>query len=422
MEEFIITNNHIVDDVRTIEGRFGETFNGELNLGKVKVFVEENPNSTLYYFDESLNKKSTGEKGILYCWIDTGYVTQKQEPIFISLVHHDDYFSGHFIGTAQFLANGICNRNYHVTKTVRVNCNKFQKKYVHIMNKRKAQVTMVSTFLRSETSRRAEVSEPMPIKVINLASYKNVEDTKLSPVTEEIYEDIMFPAWKSIYGLDHYIKVIGRRIPQLIKAGKEQYYLKNSLGNVIINTGMMDKFGNDFLILYRRHLSGPEYKPYRLIGGRSCIIEEGFSREQSQRQENIEPISFTDDDNSFDATMEDFDLNTRCLKHIIEERKDRFPETIKGKSADSIAQAVENELKQGLRIHRRDSSYVRQIYSDGKISWYMPFRLEAALTEEPELVLVIRKSNEFYEVKTILPYDDTAKDKITEMSLYRQLW
>ena len=36
--------------------------------------------------------------------------------------------------------------------------------------------------------------------------------------------------------------------------------------------------------------------------------------------------------------------------------------------------------------------------------------------------MVIRKKNEFYEIKTILPFDDDTKDRITALSLYSKLW
>jgi hypothetical protein len=52
----------------------------------------------------------------------------------------------------------------------------------------------------------------------------------------------------------------------------------------------------------------------------------------------------------------------------------------------------------------------------------MPLHINKELTVEPELVLVIRKSGDFYEVKTIIPYYDEMKDKITALSLYNGLW
>jgi hypothetical protein len=52
----------------------------------------------------------------------------------------------------------------------------------------------------------------------------------------------------------------------------------------------------------------------------------------------------------------------------------------------------------------------------------MPLHINKELTEEPELVLVIRKNGDFYEIKTIISYDDNMKDRITALSLYNGLW
>ena len=55
-------------------------------------------------------------------------------------------------------------------------------------------------------------------------------------------------------------------------------------------------------------------------------------------------------------------------------------------------------------------------------SWFMPLHIDAPLSEDPELVMVVRRSGDFYEIKTILSYDDELKDRITALSLYSKLW
>lgn len=77
-----------------------------------------------------------------------------------------------------------------------------------------------------------------------------------------------------------------------------------------------------------------------------------------------------------------------------------------------------------IRLDVRDSSFAKPSYSTltGTISWMIPLHINREFTEEPELVLVLRKAGEFYEIKTILPYDDETKDKLTDLSLYGRLW
>ena len=52
----------------------------------------------------------------------------------------------------------------------------------------------------------------------------------------------------------------------------------------------------------------------------------------------------------------------------------------------------------------------------------VPVHIDAPLSEDPELVMVVRRSGDFYEIKTILSYDDELKDRITALSLYSKLW
>lgn len=51
----------------------------------------------------------------------------------------------------------------------------------------------------------------------------------------------------------------------------------------------------------------------------------------------------------------------------------------------------------------QDYSYAKMSYSgkNRKLTWLLPLHVNADLTEELELVMVICKMDEFYEVKTI---------------------
>ena len=75
-----------------------------------------------------------------------------------------------------------------------------------------------------------------------------------------------------------------------------------------------------------------------------------------------------------------------------------------------------------MQMH--DYSYAKLTYSgkDGELSWLLPLHIKCDFTKEPELVMAIRKQGEYYEVKTILPYNDTVKDRITAMELYGKSW
>lgn len=161
----------------------------------------------------------------------------------------------------------------------------------------------------------------------------------------------------------------------------------------------------------------------RVIESKQDYLNYGFTKEQSMMQ--IEPISFFDEkEEVFNPKKEDFDINQNCLIHIIQERRERFPESIRSQSDSKIAGQIMNALERGIKMQRRDRSFAKASYSgkSGTISWFMPLHIDAPLSEDPELVMVVRRSGDFYEIKTILSYDDELKDRITALSLYSKLW
>ena len=103
---------------------------------------------------------------------------------------------------------------------------------------------------------------------------------------------------------------------------------------------------------------------------------------------------------------------------------ERFPDDVQKESAEFLFKKIQEALERGLKMQMRDHSYAKLTYSgkDGEISWLLPLHIQRDFAKEPELVMAIRKQGEYYEVKTILPYDDMLKDKITAMELYGKLW
>ena len=424
--EYLIDKDLIVDEKELVEDKFCKYTNAELDWMKMDNFIQDNKKSCIFYFDRELKKCDENAKESLYAWIDTGYASNDGEAIFISLVHHAGYYSGHFIGTAKYLCNGLCNRDPFMAKKYRNNYQTFIKKYSKVGIKdrilfqtMKAQQDKLTKDLKPEIEMLPVMEKNKPTLKIPL--FEECKTQNLSDVTEEIFEKLMFPVWKSIHGLDSYIKVIGRRVTQIITNGERGEMILNKIGSAVVNTGLMDIYGNDILVVYRMHMGLNSYVAYKVIKGKNDYIDEGFSIKQINQM--ITPISFFENgDEVLKATLDDFDINLHCLNHIVEERRERLPEKFQNESSNYICRIIISALEQGLKIQARDTSYARPIYSDGKVSWLLPLRLGTKITDEPELVMVVRKVDKFFELKTILIYDDTIKDKITAMALYRKSW
>ncbi len=174
-------------------------------------------------------------------------------------------------------------------------------------------------------------------------------------------------------------------------------------------------------MIYRYYESCKSYKLYKIVEGKVDCIENNFDIDQVSRK--LLPIHFDNDDTKLSVFIEDYDINLKSLNHIIEERKERFLESIQNKDSRYIKMIVMNSLKLGLRMQSYDLEYVKNIFSNRRFrSWVLPFYMDKSIYEEPDLVMIIRKNDMFFEIKTILLYDDYLKNKIVSMSPYCSSW
>lgn len=432
--EFEITQNLIIDEMEIAEQRMKGYLQQleTVDFDEIKSFVCSNE-GTVSYLDENLKISSADSKNVKYAWVDCGYGSE-EKPVFFSLVKYDDIFSGHYVGTADFLAGAI-SENFGKDKyAMKKNVGRFQKKYIDKSKKYNR------NRIGSEENLLKNRNGVFDVEILNEQNTKeglsaanqpvikeSSEDApqNLTSVTQKIYDNLLVSNWQSIGGLDRYIKIIGMRIGQLVEKDKQDFFVKNKIRSVIVNSGLMDSYGNDYLLLYKYHVKEKGYVVDDIIFSKQDYIDQGFSKMDIKKK--IKPISFREDDEtSFEAeSLEDFDFTPRTLEHIIETNRDRFPESIQKESPDQLFSYLKRGLERGLELQRRDSSFVKASYSakEKKNSWFMPLYINNKINQKPEMVLVIRKVREFYEIKTVLTYDDSeTKDKITAMYLYRNVW
>lgn len=434
--EQMINQTHIIDEMEVVEDRIRGLLCCNISILEMIEFIRTEKN-TIFYFDRNLSEKKEGDSDIQYAWIDSGYC-YKEDAVFISMLNHSGEFCGHFVGTAKFLVNGLMGYNEYGGKKYKQNLERFTKKYRSKAAQRQREHL---TPLPLEDKRISVMEHDTTMKMLlNKAGYEvekdvtdkdsnsniiseNPKQDEMTEVTTEIYNALLYPSWKSIHGLDRYIKIMGRRIEQLMEQEKTEYFVKNKVCSVIVNSGLMNVFGKDYFILYRFHEKYKTYIAYKVMKGKKDYIENGFTKEQTSVE--LKPIQFIDGYCTFfEATMDEFDINQECLIHIVKERRERFPENLQEEPDNKIVEQLMLSLKRGLQIQMRDHSYAKMSYSgkNGKLTWLLPLHVNADFTEEPELVMVICKMDEFYEVKTILPYDNDIKDRITALSLYSKLW
>ena len=387
-----ITENIIIDDIDEVISRMQELIGPEtFDINSMMNFIE-NVKATKFYFDQKMQGRSEGDRAAVYLWLDTGYVSQRDRTIFISLLknEYNGTFVGSWVGDYYRLFNNAAKFFASNRKVIFENMERFQEKYGRKIEKR----TQPHLNMRRSTNpvcsdvfgsikdqivnRTAEhghletmslfdtPSDVNKMEKMNLFDSANKEEKQpeyiweKTAITLEVFNNLLVPNWKTEKGLDRYLKTIGTRLAQLIDREEDRYYVLNKYKDAIVNTGIMDKFGNDFLVLYRMNLSGKfseygNYKPEKLIRSKADFMSNEFTKDQAIR--GISPISFIDEDvKGFCPSIEDFDLDTKDLCHMIEERRSRFPENLQSVSSVDITSKLRNELMMGLRMLQHDRS------------------------------------------------------------------
>ena len=409
-----------------LTGLNNQTVFRDIDINDVVEFIR-NEENTVFFLNDKLEITRNMAPDSVYLWVDTGFISRYGHPLFISMISRDGYFSGHYVGDSKFLSEKAIEFYPRNRNVIHRNETLFNEKYKKLTANRKTsslnekykdKVEPIATVNCRKTSDIAR--ESRTVKHAN--EYWEKEPSELVKDLEGI---LMFNSWSSIRGLDRYIKILGCRLAQLIEQGKNEYFVLNKLQSAIVNTGLLDRYGEDIYLMYKKHVGFGFYVPDKIVESKKDYISEGFAKDKSDVVSSLKPIDFFDEgQRTFDADIGDIDLTSRALGHMIEERKDRFPENIRTMSDASIAVKIKSALELGLKLQKRDGSYAKPGYSGASktISWMLPLHINRDLNDTPELVLVLRKIDQFYEVKTILPYDDELKDKLIDLSLYGRSW
>ena len=412
--EYKVKDNIIISDKEKLIDSLYYLTGHYIDLEQILNFAL-NQKATFFYLDEKMNGVSENDTHkAKFLWIDTG-LKKFDKPVFMSLINMGETFEGYYTGTARTLSNNMINYNPKYASAIMSNAKKFETKYEWKSEERTV-CDLTNIYPQNNNTVHEKTTDDNVKKAVT--EIKTVE----LPLTEQVRSRLMMDNWQEDTGLERYLKVIGCRLMQLIQQQKEEYYTLNNIKSAVVNTGLLNKFGTDILLMYRYNKSIDGYEMYKIVEGKNDLLEEKFTKEQASKQ--LKPISFFDSNNFFSADINDFDINYTSLSHIIESRRDRFPLDLQDLSENVIAEKILTALKLGLKMQQRDRTYVKPIYSTKSkaISWLMPLHIFKEFREEPELVLIVRQGQNYWEVKTILPYDNTMKDRITDLSLYHNMW
>ncbi len=199
-----------------------------------------------------------------------------------------------------------------------------------------------------------------------------------------------------------------------IRLKKEGKVIKSDDGKYIIfNTNLLDKFFHAMYIIAEvKETEGLEvyFNPIR-------TAEESYTTLKKYGFEDAKPQApkFFDGVNEvvFNTSWK-IEKDHDSLKHIIEQRIDRFPSNMRSQNPYILAKKLYDAIAYALAIAQRNYKYIVPIYYPkfDSISFLMPIFLEGTYNTYPDFALVLEtdSNNEIYIARTILDLETGYQD------------
>nr|DAH08142.1 MAG TPA: protein of unknown function DUF3825 [Caudoviricetes sp.] len=195
---------------------------------------------------------------------------------------------------------------------------------------------------------------------------------------------------------------------------KEEKVLKSKDGKYIIfNTNLLDKFFHAMYIIAEvQEAEGLEvyFHPIR-------TAEESYTTLKKYGFEDVHPEPpkfFEEVDEVVFNTSWKIEKEHNSLKHIIEQRIDRFPANMRGQDSYVLAKKLYDAIDYALAIAQRNYKYIIPIYYPkfDRISFLMPIFLDGTYNTYPDFALVLETDaeNKIYIARTILDLETGYQD------------
>ena len=194
----------------------------------------------------------------------------------------------------------------------------------------------------------------------------------------------------------------------------DRIILNEDHSKALFNTNLINKFGDDLIIVgslleisNKNYLSELEISPSKMN-----LKKMGFDTSKSPNPpmffKDINEIVFhCDDDWDIDKDLEKYE-------HIIEERKERFPEKYQELTADDLGRRLNNAIQLAKKIAQRNYKFIVPMYypTARRIQLLMPIYLETSYSSHPDFALVLtpHPDEKLYTPETILGLDEVYQD------------
>lgn len=228
----------------------------------------------------------------------------------------------------------------------------------------------------------------------------------------------MLPCWLSdnVYKCNIYLEILLGRFESkffLKELTHGVHYLRNSKHTYyIINSGLVDIFGNDIFFSFKctRTENKVQFSSLDIVTSIKSAQILNFSISLLELYQ-LKAISLWDKGTEyFDAKMEDFDfLSMERLLHVTHERSYRYPSAVAKLSVDRLFTYIKDSIKIAVRISQVDTEYVKPIFYPcdvTRLEYFIPVHIFTSISEEPELGVIVNKDPDgMWNVMTVLPYE-----------------
>lgn len=209
--------------------------------------------------------------------------------------------------------------------------------------------------------------------------------------------------------LKSYVENIFERLLHEKADGAENKILYSRDGKrILFDSNLLDKYSHEILIsaeVCKFEDGVTELMNPVLVRNSGALIKRGFDKDASPEPpkffEKVEEVIFQPDW-YIDPDFEKFE-------HIIDERRERFPEDMRHEKSDALARKLDAAIKFAVTIARRNYKFIVPMYrpQTNKIQLLMPIYLKGTYNSKPDFALILTpdKENEMYTPETILPLD-----------------
>ena len=228
----------------------------------------------------------------------------------------------------------------------------------------------------------------------------------------------MLPCWLSdnVYKCNIFLEILLGRFESKFFLKELTYgvhYLRNSKHTYyIINSGLVDVFGNDIFFSFKctRAENKVHFSCLDIVTSIKSAQALNFNISLLELYQ-LKAISLWDKGTEyFDAKMEDFDfLSMERLLHVTQERSYRYPSTVSKLSVDRLFTYIKDSIKIAVRLSKVDAEYVKPIFYPcdvTRLEYFIPVHIFTNISEQPELGVIVNKDPDgIWNVMTVLPYE-----------------